>query len=146
MGDGLDVVSRIEAPVPGGYVHEVAGQDAAQVLKAGLAVVRAALFHLVLADVETDDRGLEFPRDRVLGPAYAATDIQHPHARLQAKGFPKKILVTCKGFLEGLAFLSRCEVKRPAPSEFVEIGDQVVKRPDHGGILLTAPFLAVAVL
>ena len=49
------------------------------------------------------------------------------------------------GLLEGCTLLRRGEVKRTTPSEFVEVGYQVVERRHRGGVFLAAALLPAPV-
>ena len=104
------MVGRIEGPGPHRDGHEIAAQDVAEVVQAGLPVVLEAFPDLIFADVEARDRGAESAREGALGAADTTADIQHLHVRLQAEGFAQKVLMAGEGFLKRRTFLPRGEV------------------------------------
>ncbi|RCV46651.1 hypothetical protein SETIT_9G548600v2 [Setaria italica] len=136
MAGGLDGVGAVEGRVGEGHGEEVAADDLAAGVEAGLAVVRAGAVDLVLVDGDADDVGAGVGGDGAHGPADAAADVEDAVARLGAEEVGDALLVDAGGVAVGAAREGWGEVEGLAPPPLVDVGDEVVEGVDEGGHLL----------
>ena len=100
--------------------------------------MQSGALDLVGVIVDTDKSGPGMSGQVVHRPPDPATHVKHLHPRPKGQPLSQKHLVPEKRRLEALAPPPGGEVKRPAPAELVEIGNQVVVVIDERHV----PFLS----
>lgn len=136
VAGGLDGVGAVEGGVGEGHLEEVAADDLAEAVEAGLLVVGAGAGHLVLVDGDADDAGAGVGGDGAHGPADAASDVEDAVVRGDADEVDGHLLVEAGGVGVGPAGEGGGEVEGLAPAPLVDVGDEVVEGVDEVGDLL----------
>ncbi|KAF8780092.1 hypothetical protein HU200_001749 [Digitaria exilis] len=136
VAGGLDGVGAVEGGVREGHGEEVAADDLAAGVEAGLAVVRAGAVDLVVVDGDADDVGARVRGDGAHGATDSAPDVEEAVARLGAEEVGDALLVDARGVAVGASRERRGEVEGLAPPPLVDVGDEVVEGVDEVGHLL----------
>lgn len=103
VAGGLNGVRAVEAAVGEGHLEEVAAHDLAERVEAGLLVVLAGAFHLVLIDRNAHDVGARVGGDGPHGPTHAASDVQNSIPRFGTYKIDGHLLVEARGVAVGFS-------------------------------------------
>lgn len=136
VAGGLDGVGAVEAGVGERHLEEVAADDLAEVVEAGLLVVGAGALHLVLVDGDPDHVGAGVGGDGAHRAADAAAGVEDAGARADLEEIDGHLLMEARGVTVGLPRDGGGEVEGLAPPPLVDVGDEVVEGVDERRHLL----------
>lgn len=127
MACSFDRVSTIEGVVREGHVQEIAADNFAQSIQAGLLVVAASSSDLVVVDGDSDHVCSRVSSDGTHGASDTTSCIQNLIARMNLEQIAHPFLVHPRLFAMRLARDGRREMEALPPSPLVDIRHEVVE-------------------